>query len=223
MNKEDVKAQTRDEDINAKILQAIMDSTPALISAKDLKGTAMMTNPGFAVLETPHPKYLLGKNVDVLFPFENKAPHLNYDLAVQQIEKPLESEETACHKDGSVHTYFTVKFPLYNKLKEIFGTCAISVDITDNKNAAEEQGKIKTKKEIDDLYDHAPCGYHSLDKNGTFTRMNKTELSWLGYSSDEIIGKKKVTHLLTPEGIDLFEKKPQALRPVAGSKILSSI
>ncbi|MGB9979622.1 sensor histidine kinase [Methanobacterium sp.] len=43
--------------------------------------------------------------------------------------------------------------------------------------------------EIEDLYNNAPCGYHSLDENGDFIRVNNTELSWLGYSREEIIGK----------------------------------
>ena len=36
-------------------------------------------------------------------------------------------------------------------------------------------------EEILDLYNHAPCGYHSLDKDGVFVRINDTELTWLGY------------------------------------------
>lgn len=62
----------------------------------------------------------------------------------------------------------------------------------------------KTMEETQDLYDHAPCGYHSLDASGVFVRINDTELSWLGYSRDEIIGKVKFQELLTPQGLDLF-------------------
>ena len=63
---------------------------------------------------------------------------------------------------------------------------------------------------IRDLYDKAPCGYHSLDKDGVFVEINETELKWLGYSRDEVIGKLKFTDLLTDEGrrkfIGGFEK-----------------
>ena len=42
--------------------------------------------------------------------------------------------------------------------------------------------------EREDLYNSAPCnsapcGFHSLDKDGVFVRVNETELRWLGYSS----------------------------------------
>src|SRR5262249_31310180 len=57
--------------------------------------------------------------------------------------------------------------------------------------------------EAEDLYNNAPCGYHSLDKDGVFVRVNETELRWLGYSRDELIGRK-ITDLLAPESIKLL-------------------
>ncbi|MDE2585343.1 MAG: GAF domain-containing protein, partial [Betaproteobacteria bacterium] len=35
--------------------------------------------------------------------------------------------------------------------------------------------------EVEDLYNHAPCGYHSVDASGVLQRINDTELGWLGY------------------------------------------
>jgi PAS domain S-box-containing protein len=59
--------------------------------------------------------------------------------------------------------------------------------------------------EFQDLYDNAPCGYHSIDAEGTFVKINQTELNWLGYTWDEVIGKKKFKDLLTPESIAIDE------------------
>lgn len=58
---------------------------------------------------------------------------------------------------------------------------------------------VDTLREIRDLYDNAPCGYHSLNAEGTIVRMNQTELDWLGYTRDEVVGKLKVTEILNPE------------------------
>lgn len=44
-------------------------------------------------------------------------------------------------------------------------------------------------REIRDLYDKAPCGYHSLDKDGLVMSINETELVWLGRTSEEVVGK----------------------------------
>ncbi len=60
--------------------------------------------------------------------------------------------------------------------------------------------------EFKDLYNNSPCGYHSLDQNGMFVRINRTELSWLGYSEDEIVGNKKFTDVITKESRKVFQK-----------------
>jgi PAS domain S-box-containing protein len=59
--------------------------------------------------------------------------------------------------------------------------------------------------ELQQLYDRAPCGYHSLDQKGVFVRINQTELTMLGYSHEEIVGKKKFSDLLTPESQQTFQ------------------
>ena len=80
-----------------------------------------------------------------------------------------------------------------------FGTIQ---DVTERKKA--EEALRHAAEEIRDLYNHAPCGYHSLDKDGVFLRMNETELEWLGYRREEVVGKMKFTDLLTAEGVKTF-------------------
>jgi PAS domain S-box-containing protein len=46
------------------------------------------------------------------------------------------------------------------------------------------------------LYDNAPCGYLTLDANGLISSMNRTELQWLDYSHDEIVGNRRMSDLL---------------------------
>ena len=57
-----------------------------------------------------------------------------------------------------------------------------------------------------DLYEHAPCGFHSLDSNGIFVRINDTELRWLGYRREEMVGRMKLPDVLTPQGRAIFEE-----------------
>lgn len=44
--------------------------------------------------------------------------------------------------------------------------------------------------ELRDLYENAPCGYHSVTPDGIIMRMNQTELAWLGFTREELIGKE---------------------------------
>ncbi|MEG4495492.1 PAS domain S-box protein [Microcoleus sp. D3_18_C4] len=58
--------------------------------------------------------------------------------------------------------------------------------------------------QVEDLYNSAPCGYHSLDAAGTIIMINDTELKWLGYTRDEIVNKKKFVDLMTLESKNIF-------------------
>jgi len=75
-------------------------------------------------------------------------------------------------------------------------------DITKRKQA--EDALKKSSGEIADLYNHAPCGYHSIDKDGIIRQINDTELKWLGYTRDEVVGEMKVADLLTSISLKIF-------------------
>ncbi|SDJ98035.1 sensor domain-containing diguanylate cyclase [Billgrantia gudaonensis] len=67
--------------------------------------------------------------------------------------------------------------------------------------------------EVQDLYEHAPCGYHSLDSDGRVLKINRTELEWLGYRAEEVIGKRCYRDFVTPETRAAFD---QAFQQVLG-------
>jgi PAS domain S-box-containing protein len=71
------------------------------------------------------------------------------------------------------------------------------VDVSARRQAEDERRVAAA--EILDLYENAPCGYHSLGPDGMVLRMNATELSWLGYSREELVGRKTFADLVTPE------------------------
>ncbi len=96
-------------------------------------------------------------------------------------------------------TWFSVS--VYSPEKEYF--VAVFDNITDHKRADDELRRHS--EEISDLYNHAPCGYHSLDANGTYMRINDTQLNLSGYSREDLIGKKKFSDLMTPESRETFK------------------
>jgi len=72
--------------------------------------------------------------------------------------------------------------------------------------ATELEERIKERTaELQDLYDNAPCGYHSLDRNGVFVMINQTELNWLGYTREEVVGRLNLRDILPPESVTRFE------------------
>ena len=89
------------------------------------------------------------------------------------------------------------------------GAAATFSDITDEgrtagRTAAEEARQAAT--ELHDLYHNAPFGYHSLDATGVVMEINDTELGWLGYARDEVVGKMRFTDLTLPQRSFQFEQ-----------------
>ncbi|MCP4141929.1 MAG: PAS domain-containing protein, partial [Chloroflexi bacterium] len=107
-------------------LQAILDHSPALISIKDLEGTVILANRNFELLDMPPLEEFIGKNIFELFPKDVAKDLWKNDLYALETAGPIEAEEIVAHKDGSLHTYLTIKFPLFYENKKSFGICAIS-------------------------------------------------------------------------------------------------
>ena len=118
------------------------------------------------------------------------------------------AELTAVKRDGG-------EFPVEMSISSIetaegFVFHAFLHDITERKHR--EQVMARSAREIKDLYDNAPCGYHSINADGTFVRINDTELSWLGYHRDEVVGKLKFSDVVAPEDRESFEEQFAAFK-----------
>ena len=105
-------------------------------------------------------------------------------------------------KDGQLYFAEASIAPIFSPQGKITHFVSVERDITERKQA--EKKLQESADEISDLYHQAPCGYHSLDPEGVFIRINETELRWLGYSRDEILGKK-FTEVITKEDVAAFE------------------
>jgi PAS domain S-box-containing protein len=118
---------------------------------------------------------------------------------------PVKSHDLELVKRDGTRAYHAISASLIRNTEgKPVGFRGISRDVTERK-AAEIQLRSYAD-EISDLYNHAPCGYHSISADGSFLRINDTELEWLGYDRDEIIGRKKWGDLLTAESLSHFQK-----------------
>jgi PAS domain S-box-containing protein len=99
---------------------------------------------------------------------------------------------------------FTVASAAVLTLVVLLTTAAL--DRADAERRQAEAALREAAANVQDLYDHAPCGYHSLDRNGTIIAINATELRWLGCTRDEVVGRLRFTDLLTDEGRRTFQE-----------------
>ena len=58
---------------------------------------------------------------------------------------------------------------------------------------------------LEDLYEHAPCGYVSTFPDGVFAKVNQTFLAWSGYERNELLVGKRFQDLLTVGGRIFYE------------------
>jgi len=152
---------------------------------------------------------------------ERGPPDLNealgyYDLESVQITRELfwkaidsgercALEQTLHLPSGRIAHHATLVVPIKNadgRVVKLFGTVQ---DITERKRAEHEL--LGKSAEIEDLYQNAPCGYHSLDGDGRIIRINDTELRWLGYTRDEVVGKMGALDILSPACHEVFRQK----------------
>jgi diguanylate cyclase (GGDEF)-like protein/PAS domain S-box-containing protein len=122
-------------------LKAILDYSPALISIKDLDGRLVLANRAtFELLDVPPPEQSVGRSVFELFPQEVAETSWRNDLLALTSNGSVEVEENFPHRDGTLHTYLTLKFPLLDvDTGDKSGICAISTDITERKLAEQRE------------------------------------------------------------------------------------
>jgi PAS domain S-box-containing protein len=68
-----------------------------------------------------------------------------------------------------------------------------------------EQSLRLASETIKDIYEHAPCGYHSIDSTGLFLEINNTWLQWLKYTREEVVGKMHFQDILTEQSLADFK------------------
>ncbi len=125
-------------------LQIILDHAPLAIFIKDTQDHYLLTNHYFENLIGFGEEELRNKTDHDLFE-ANLANHLhNNDLKVCQTKTLQKFEETIPSKTA-LHTYHSIKFPLFDKDEKVYAICSLSTDITEQKRA---EDTLKESKEL---------------------------------------------------------------------------
>ncbi|NLU72967.1 SpoIIE family protein phosphatase [Streptomyces sp. HNM0575] len=70
----------------------------------------------------------------------------------------------------------------------------------DSAREEETPAAAEPREDPEDLYENAPCGYLSTRIDGLIVKANRTLLSWLGRSRDEVVDRMRFVDLLTVGG-----------------------
>jgi two-component system, NarL family, sensor kinase len=185
------------------LLQSIIDNSPSLVFVKDLSGRYKLANKRYEKLFHVPKEEIQGKTDYDIFPPEVAEGERHSDLEVVRHKKPL-SFERELPINNRWSYYLSSKFPLIDNEQFVYAVGGIATDITERKRY---ERILKERSDVVlDLFNNAPFGYHSVDKNFILTEMNETELHWLGYRRDEVIGKMNAFDLYADDSRKLAER-----------------
>jgi len=163
-------------------LRAILDNTPNVVYVKDIRNKYLFINKQYENLFHVKSEELRGKTDYDLWPKEMADAFVANDRKVIETRTPLEFEEVASHDDG-LHTYISVKFPLFDNNGCVYAVCGVSTDITEHKRADEKLEKYGILfSEISDLA-------YICDTKGNILFVNKACERLTGYKAEEVMGK----------------------------------
>jgi len=176
----------------------------------DVNGIIIDWNQGAEKLYGYSKAEIIGQSVAILHDQEN-----GIKIAREVIEQTIENgawygELQIIRKDGVPRITETSTVLLQDEIGQIIALIATNHDISDRKQA--EIALRNYAHEVEDLYNNAPCGYHSLDIDGRFVQINDTELRWLGYTRKEVIGRL-FTDFMTESSQQIFSQSyPQFMQ-----------
>lgn len=162
----------------ATMFQGILDYSPMLVMIKDKKGNLLAVSDEYKkkdVLTQGHINQIFSKDTE-------------YWPASDKTLKDIETDS------GELLTFLTLKFPLFDKMGNIYGVCGIATDVTeDQKN---QKALLKSESEFRSIFEISPVGIANVNRNGYFIRCNPSLQEILGYSNEEIekLNFNDITH-----------------------------
>ena len=176
--------------------RGLLESLDSVIATVDPIGKFLYMNDKAAEQLGGETAQFIGKTMYELFP-EQVANKQMYD-----IQNVIEADrakvlENLSFVNGQPRWYRTFIQPLHDEAGQVASVLVNSTDIHALKMMQQElqelnrtlEDKVTQRTaEVQDLYENAPTGYHSVNPEGKFVMVNQTELNWLGYTREEMLG-----------------------------------
>ncbi len=185
--------------------RAVLEDQSDVICRYSTDGTLRFVNDAFCRLVNRPAESLVGSKWNPIAAPED-LPAIEHQLAQPSASNPIVTIEKRIRTgDGRMRWFQFINRAFFDDTGRIMETQSVGRDITERKQLEEQL--VASAREVEDLYDSAPCGYHSLASDGTYLRINATELAWIGCQKDEVVGRRKLSDFFTEAGRIQFEKQ----------------
>ncbi len=185
---EQIKERTRAEAAvgqSQEKLQAIIDNSTAVIYLKDSEGRFMLINCQFESLFHVTREQVIGKTDYDVFPKDLADAFQVNDRRVIDSGEVIKIEEDAPQHDG-LHTYISIKFPLYDATHSLYAVGGISTDITERKQA--EQKLRDSEHRFRSVFEQAPFAIQLFTPDGFLEQTNQAWEQMWGTTRDTSAG-----------------------------------
>ena len=171
--------------VDAGLLAAVFDASPALVYVKDRQNRFTFANPALCRLFGCAREELLGRTTHDMLPAAVADQHRANDERVLREGTALQVEETNEEPDGT-HTYLTLKYPLRSAAGDVVAVCGISTDITEQRRR--EDTAVLGEETLRSLLNAITESAFLMSVDGTVLAANETAAARVGVGLDELVG-----------------------------------
>ncbi len=189
-----------------KKFRAVVETAVTAIISSDIEGKIIFWNKAAEKMFGYAREEIIAKELKTIMPERYRSAHLKGLKRVAETGKTRimnrSMELAGLRKDG---TEFPIELTIsvWKMGQEVFFTALLS-DITQRKQA--EEALLESEQRFRDFFANAPIGFHIFGPNQIITDINDAELDMIGYTHDEIVGKKTWADLIIPAQEEQFKK-----------------
>ena len=183
-------------------MTSVLDNICSYAYCKDLAGKYTYVNADVSALFQTSVQDIIGKDDSHFFDLNVLDELLKNDRKVIFDKVSLVFEESNLIKStGKIHTYKTIKNPIFNEIGEIIGLSGISTDITMQKSL--EEDNQDQKHLLDVILNNIDAYIYMKDAKRRYRYVNRRVAELIGLPAEEIIGKLD-TDVVSPTDADYF-------------------